>query len=217
MRICLIVFSIIVVAHVFSSCNKENTKNTFDLNKTYQTKDLLYKITQFSVIEDKRLIYSLLEDSERYKLWLAYLERESSTTSYTLEQRKAIQQLKNRLTLGIFQNNSDDRTIFQTIWLPEWIKNFSPIFTDYEIYNIAFNLNNSKDKTTTETQKIAVESSCFCALHSRFTCPSFSFPISISNGTCLLTMENACKETTKGCGALFDQECDGNSCPQDRD
>ena len=182
---------------------------------------ILARFDKLNGRENRRLAYTQLSENERFQLWTARLEYAMQNGSYNNAQLVVIKKLKDRLNVNIFKE-SDEREIFKTIWFPSWIKESSKVLSDYQIYNLAISLDqpilgNNVDAIarTALLSENGSESDCFCALHSRWTCPSFSIPPSVSFGTCLKVGD--CEAKIDGCGALYDDDCDGNSCPQDRE
>ena len=198
------------------SCRK-NTDIKENVSLTSNGEKLLASINVLAQHEVKKVAYSSLSDKDRFELWQAKLENEASKEIYSSEQKSIISELKNHLTVAIFKN-SDEKQVFNLTWLPNWVNRSKRVFNDLQIHNIAFTIGdieasdiNTKSLTSSGSEG---DSGCICALNSNFTCPSFTigWPPSATYGPC--TLQGSCI-SSRGCGALWDQECDGNHCPSD--
>lgn len=217
------IFFILLSVLFFYSCKKE--EEIVDINQQLNLdngKLLLQGISNLRTTEIKRNAYTTLSGDERLQYWVAKLNNQLEVPSYSTQQKDLLAELKQQLTSEIFKKG-DKRVIFFTVWFPNWINRCERHFTDIQIYNIAYSLEEltfKKNKSGTPVLTLAGgesggETSCICALHSRFTCPSYTlgWPPSVTWGTC--TKVNACVAQTSGCGALTDQDCDGDHCPED--
>lgn len=203
------------------SCQKETgmlAKDTTDGQR------LLSNLMALKQSEVQKVAYAALSDQERFDLWKAKLDNELTNENYNNKQKAKINELKNHLTVAIFQDG-DAREVFHQLWLPEWVKSTKGILDGLQVYNIAFtieayipvetvnNITNKADNLTSMGSETV--SACICALHSGFTCPMYSsdggWP-GVRWGACKL--RGTCVES-RGCGALWDQECDGNQCEID--
>lgn len=175
----------------------------------------LSKISIVADFEEKRLLYSTQTDEQRYYIWYTYLESKLNSLEYTDIQKAAILTLKNKLNINLFKD-TDERIIFQEIWLPQWIKFAKNLFSDIQIYNLAFNIQITQDVSPnfqTNTNKLEIEvQDCTCKQGSSYTCPRLVGGIIpfIQYGDC--SFVNKCNNLIRGCGAFFDDECDGSKC-----
>ncbi|WP_410220737.1 bacteriocin fulvocin C-related protein [Pedobacter sp.] len=214
--------TIAVLSLLFSACQKNDQISTTDT--LANGKQLLSRLTAIQDIQNTRLAYSTLTAQERHDVWIARFDEKIKSGEWSSQQIEKIKEFADHLALNVFVKG-DKREIFFTSFFPTWMKSASKVFNDVEIYNLVFALKDIQPTNTTsngqETNLVAPGDggggSCFCALHSGFTCPHWSlspYP-NLSWGTCLKS--GACTQPAgNGCGALLDQECDGNSCPEDR-
>jgi len=196
------------------SCAKEKTAVNFSQDQLLlKGNELFSKIEKIEGVENRKLAYSNLSNAERYSVWNGKLEKLLNSNKFTKEQKIRISALKDKLSIGLF-NPGDDREVFKSIWLPEWIRNSKPYFNEIQIYNIAFTLDDEIiPSINNELQTSGSESGdnmCFCAVYSNFTC-LYSYFGNPAFGTCH-KLATSCITKVRGCGALWDDDCDGNFC-----
>jgi hypothetical protein len=203
-----IIYTLIFLSIFIISCSK-NESITEDDN-FLQGMQIYKRLSMSSNLEETRLAYSSLSSSERQKMWQAKLTSKLISNSFSAEQKRKILDIKNHLTLDVF-NKGDAREIFYTNWFPSWATSATKTFSNIEIYNLIFSINDISPVTNLQESP----KGCICALHSTFTCPKWSvtWPLVLNFGTCKL--KGTCVAKDSGCGALMDQECDGDFCPDD--
>lgn len=177
------------------------------------------RLSNLRTRELRNQAYSTFSDKERLNLWHTKLSYEMNSGGHSKEKVQKIQELKDYLNLKIFQK-SDEREIFSRVWLPNWIKNSSAIFTDEEIGVLVFSFEKLSSPRSTKKANQSLtsfggesEGSCKCAVGSNFTCPTYYFvgtQMVVRWGDC--TKSGTCISSVRGCGALVDDACDGNVC-----
>jgi len=209
-----VLLHLLIGIFLFSSCSKNQT---FD--KEFQPdggKELLSKISAFQAAEDVRISFSTLNPSEKSDFWLEKLKSDKEHGGYTLEQIAIIDKLISYIEPAIFDRESDKRAIFKVSWFPQWINESKKELTEVQIYNIAFSIGNNQGTNTSmlETSSAGSEAPpplCICAVGSHYTCYYGTISGAIGFAPCKKTSANCITKVT-GCGALFDDDCDGNYC-----
>ncbi|WP_379091918.1 bacteriocin fulvocin C-related protein [Pedobacter sp. UC225_65] len=211
--VCLLALGLLIM-----SCSKDKQATHNDVIMSYG-KQLLKKITSINDEEAKKLAYSALSNNERYNLWAAKLAIKLLSNDLSSIQKEKLSELKNYLKPEIFQKG-DAREIFHAVWFPNWAKNAENIFNPEDIYNLVLSIN-SDDITFAQTNNnkdvkvLALPPhACICALNSNYTCGywSISWPPGYIFGTCKKSAQGCLTNPETGCGALYDNECDGDKC-----
>lgn len=213
----LLIIPLIISVLMIFSCSKDSSSEKISSNASeLKNRELFSKITRLANIENKKLAYSELSASERYSVWMSKFNYLLEGNDYTSEQKKCIVILKDKLSVELF-HSGDAREIFKSVWLPQWIKNSKVCLTDIQIYNIAFTLDTPTNpnesvnsRITTSLQSFGSEGEfCHCAVNSNYTC-LYSYLGQPRFGRCSLS--GSCITAVRGCGALWDDDCDGNLC-----
>lgn len=201
---------------IFSSCSKKDdlTGNKYEIIQ--KGRMMISLLEPHKDFETRQLSYSLLSPEQRYSLWYAKLSDNAAQNIYTNEQSSKIIELRDYISEQTF-TKGDKREIFYSVWFPNFVKQTESIFSSTQFYSLFMTLDQNL-KIDDSNPTVNVEEPplvCKCALNSNFTCPSYSFSlpigVSVSYGKC--EKIGACTATSSGCGALWDNECDGDTCP----
>jgi hypothetical protein len=195
--------SLLAIVIFFSSCSKNESSAPVESPNSIGTK-LLGAVMQYDNPEILKLAYSSLSDGDRFLLWKAKLSNASKDDSYSDIQKKLIQEINDKISIKNFMK-SDEREVFNKVWLPAWITKNKSSFIGDELYNLLFTIQAVKSGELTISKSVS-EVNCHCKLGSSWTC----YQGSMYWSTC--TKLNDCRELDRGCGALFDDRCDGNFC-----
>jgi len=222
MKLVLKIF-LIVISTIFGlSCKKLNSE-VLSQDLSNDAILLLSNLNKIQKVDEAKLAYSLLSSEQRYAVWALKLANSLDDASYSSAQKTKIKEIKDYITVDVFKEG-DMREVFYTHWFPNWVKRSEGILTSFQVENLVFSLRgidltsiSTLSKSKTKKSQISDTPSpkgCICALNSNFTCPSYtvSWPPSVSYGKCEKS-SGGCVATTTGCGALWDQECDGDTCP----
>lgn len=201
-----------VLAFLFSCSKEDNVGPSEPFNNGML---LLAKVVSFEDIETKTLVYNSLTSEEKYSLWTVKLTDRIRSNELSPIQASKLLEIKNYLTPEIFKEG-DSREVFYTEWFPKWVTEAEKILSNEEIYFSILSINrDSKPKIESMRQNNLPPQAhaCICALNSGFTCPKWSGGIwpTLNWGKCSV-MESGCVETSSNCGALWDNECDGDVC-----
>lgn len=170
---------------------------------------LLKAVTSLNTAESQKIAYSTLQDQERLSLWTEKLNSDIKSGNFSEKQIECILELQSLLTIDVFKKGKA-KDIFNLITFPNWIKKNENVLTDAELYKIAFSFDLSPvQKKTLGSTVSNVMSDCVCAVGSQFTCYRVQ-PDGGNWGDCTLVGE--CAKSSHGCGALWDNECDGSRC-----
>lgn len=186
---------------------------------------LYSSISTINDIDAKRIAYGSLSNVERFQYWKARLSNLSNSGRFSELQIEKINNFSSALFVEYFEN-SDKKAIFNTEFIPNWVKTNEKVFTSFEVFDILFSIAPEQSSASISQQKTLKKSSsgtnilteetganCICALGSSYTCPLYiAFPLKITYFECYKGTAT-CTETVRGCGALMDDACDGNFCP----
>lgn len=207
-----ILIPVFLLYAVFIGCSKVETQPAEVKSDNFRGSQHLSSIKMLAKEEDKKIAYSSLTPEERYALWQAKLEIASNSTTYSSVQVEKILEIKNALHLDYFKSE-DKKKIFQLSKLPEWIKSVSGIFSSDQIYNLIFTLN---DIDRDSSNRVELVADCKCAVNSSWTCYNLQEGAGPSGEPVYkyqdCTKTGKCTELTNGCGAFWDDECDGDTC-----
>ena len=127
-----------------------------------------------------------------------------------------INDLMANLEVSLFNNNSSKSDIFSNYFIPIWRKNAKNVFTEFELYDLAFEPSADPVGNVTAPPELPGGiANCFCHVgESGFSCRKVSvgFPsgITITNGVCQLVGD--CTYSHPGCGWFWLSSCSGNHC-----
>lgn len=199
-----------VFAFLFSCSNKDAVAPLESVNSGML---LLAKVSGVENTETKYLVYSSLTPDEKYSLWTAKLgDRIRSSELSTIQANKLLE-IKNYLSPEIFKEGMK-REIFYTHWFPEWVTGAEKVLSREEIYLSIFSINGkSKARGNGLQQELPPSTmACICALNATYTCPKWTLGLEpvLTFGKCFLSAADCVEKS--GCGALWDNECDGDIC-----
>lgn len=182
---------IFLVAFTIFSCTKDEIKGTNDV----LSKDVnLLKIKNFSEIKDvnnQKVVYSLLNESEKFKIWNDKLETVLKNEKFNSKQKKLILDLKKELKTVVFSDDDNAyKAYFKNIFVKNYLIELQVSFSRNEIENIFYNINSSE-------RVDSGENGCNCNKGSLFGC----------GDSCIAS---TCKSGTSGCGFMWSWECNGN-------
>lgn len=219
----LLLTSVCLIGFI-TSCNKINIKPDLPNEPTALQLKTYKNLTSIRAVEDRKLAYGALNSEERYAFWSHKLNLASESDQFTGLQKSKIKEIISALSVDFF-NGGDAKEIFKNYFLKNWIASASNLFKEQQIFELLFTINPvgsvfSKNKLSgsisinTEAPK-----DCHCAVGAFWTCFSgHELPDGEwvpTHGEC--TKSGACVTDTSGCGALYDDDCDGNKCSNEPD
>jgi len=194
-----------ILTILVTSCNKDynfmpNNLNNSRIEKYYSTKN----------IEAQKLIYSELNSFEKYKIWIYHFDEKIRQFSNNSKKRSIIAKLKSLMVHSIFIQNSKESRIFKSYSWPIWVKEAQNVLSNKEIYELVYETNSSEVIDVIDNQPVE----CFCHVGNQgYSCKTYTigFPtIEVHIGLCVAG--GSCNGSTKGCGLLFLESCNGANC-----
>jgi len=145
----------------------------------------------------QKIMYSLLNEEEKLKIWNDKIENILQKNNFTKEQSDLIYELKNNISLNLFKDGerNNEREIFKTIFVKNFLKKTVNVFSEDFIVSNFYYIN----ENTAKVAPIGDLSDCTCNIGSMWSC----------SGSFECKDTNKCADTTSGCGFLTMFECTG--------
>lgn len=192
---------------LIAACNKESSD---EINITDPGLKLYKSFLAIDDMETRQAAYGTLSSQEKFEFWQAKFSKDISSGQFSDEQINRIKDFAHSVKPEFF-TKGDKKEIFKSITLPNWIKDNATIFTADEVFDLFFNINintaGNFSKKAISRNSVAAKD-CHCAVGSRYTCYIGGGQF----GTCTRVL--GCTKLSTGCGALWDDECDGDFCTQ---
>lgn len=144
-------------------------------------------------------MYSLLNEEEKFKIWNDKIENIIQNNNLTKEQSDLLYELKKNISINLFKDRekNDEREIFKTIFVKNFLKKTVNVFTeDFIINNFYYLSENSARAIIGNADELP---DCTCNIGSMWSC----------SGSFECKETNKCADTTSGCGFLTFFECTG--------
>ncbi len=200
-------YFIFVLSCIFVSC-KENEIYDPELNKPFLTgKAITNKLNTITLSVERNLIFATLSPEEKLNFWLTKFKKMQSSALNTA-QKRAIGELIDMLSIQVF-TPGDVKEVFQQVKIPNWIERQKSVFTDIQIHTLLFTYDDAVKESNLNSSGSEQYEDCHCAVGARYTCVRYTFP-GVQYGDC--QKQGECLRAPNGCGALMDNECDGNKC-----
>lgn len=223
----LSVFLIAFLSLGLTSCSSEDEGANVSREELYET------VISFKKTSDQKNVFSVLTNQEKYEVWQQKYDKFLSLNELTNDEINFINRIKKSFTPEMFDVNSNEHKIFNTIILDELfnealiifeskdrehgIKGKTAHFLFFELDAVL--LGNDKED---DDDQISV---CSCAVGSSYTCGRVSggslggsagtgganveFNVEFEFGSC---HDKKCAKTSGGCGGLWTQDCNGSVC-----
>ncbi len=203
----LIAFSLIII----TSCLKQtNVPNYITLNDTEN------KIKAWENLPDvlsQRMAFGLLTPDEKAFFWNRHISNFVNSNNFNHKQLDLINEMCSKITARLYSDNKY-AIIFKVTDIDPWIEKASKVFSDTEIFQLAFNYNTNLIQFLAPKNNFK-NSNCDCEIGSNFTCYKVvSWPPKVTYGNCTATRQT-CIISEGGCGFLATGNCDGNHCDND--
>ncbi len=191
-----------------TSCNMDDNFDSINFDKSY----VYQKITSSKNIDYQKNAFRTLTNIEKSKLWKYKYELILSSSDLNLAQISFIENLQNLVTDKIFDKNSKESKIFNTIIISDLVEEGKKLFTSVELFDLLFDLNNDNFLLNSIKQTRLQQSVCSCTVGSKYTCGRVIgvgiWGVDIEYGNC---SDKNCV-TDSGCGGFWSQTCDGSKC-----
>lgn len=204
---------LLFVISLIASCSQDSTtegklvaeKSEFKINQMLNEKDP----------ENQKLKYILLSSQEKHSIWLnkyeSLVNNGSTLTSKGMllndKQKELIEELKNKLTQNIFdENDNNEKEYFRNIYVPNFIKRAQKVFTYDQIGSLFYKLSESPTNISHEKQSASARVAsgwvrdCNCDKGAFFSCQW---------GGDKCDGQASCKQTFSGCGFNWMYACNG--------
>lgn len=178
------------------------------------------KILNSSVsLDEKKSVYTSMNAEEKLGFWIKRVHEFSVRSNLDINQKKSLEIFKSIISKEVF-SQGNTRDIFFLETFPTYIDKLTSLFSANQLYDLFFNINSNNAMMNIETNIRSTSNTenqdgkCICNVQSRFTCPYPNIITGlISFGSCYYGHTGVtCITTTKGCGALFDDTCNGAIC-----
>lgn len=149
--------------------------------------------------DNQKLMYQMLSKQEKHLIWSNKIDILISDSSLNNKQVHLLNDLKNHLNDDLFdkKSNNDQREVFKTIYINNFLNKAKSLFTYEYVYENFFTINgNITLSKIAETKPI-----CSCNKGSIWSC-------AMGTSTCVRT--DKCSFDTDGCGFAGMFECNGN-------
>lgn len=188
-----VIFGLIVSLALFNliSCSDNN-----EIERTSSNKRISQVLNEKNYTTQK-IMYSLLNEEEKLKIWNDKIENILQKNNLTKEQSDLIYELKNNISLNLFKDGerNDEREIFKSIFVKNFLKKTVNVFSEDFIVSNFYYIN----ENTAKAVPIDDLSDCTCNIGSMWSC----------SGSFECKDTNKCADTTSGCGFLTMFECTG--------
>lgn len=193
-----VIFCLIASLALFNlvSCSDNN-----DIEEVSNNKRISQVLNEKNYATQK-IMYSLLNEEEKFKIWNDKIDNILLKNNLTKEQSDLIYELKNNLSLNLFKDKeiNDEREIFKTIFVKNFLKKTIGVFTEEFIvdnfYNVSSRIEYIADPGDPDNGELP---GCTCNRGSMWSC----------SGSFECKSTNKCSDTTSGCGFLTMFECNG--------
>ena len=142
-------------------------------------------------------------EKEKFKIWDDKIDNILEKNDITKEQSDLIYELKSRLSINLFKDikSNDEKEIFKTIFLKNFLKKSINVFSEDFIYDNFYSISSNINYIAAPGEPDEGElPGCTCNRGSIWSCVGASFE-------CKST--NKCSDTTTGCGFFTMFECNG--------
>jgi len=195
-----------------SSCVKQTVvPNTYTLNDSEKKIQALQKLPD---IMSQRMAFTLLTSEEKALYWNIHIFNFVNCNNFNHEQLYLINEMSSKISARLY---SDKRyvAIFKVTDIDPWLQKATKVFSNTEIFQLAFNYSNNLVKTKPSNSNLK-QSNCYCEVGSNFTCYNIvTWPPHITYGNCTATRQ-VCTLTENGCGYLATGDCNGNHCDNEK-
>lgn len=150
----------------------------------------------------QKIMYSLLNEEEKFKIWNDKIENILQKNNLTKEQSDLIYELKNNISLNLFKNGerNDEREIFKTIFVKNFLKKTVNVFSEDFIVSNFYYITDNSSKVDGGGEFVDLPN-CTCNKGSMWSCGG--------NSSFECKSSNKCTSTTSGCGFFGLFECNG--------
>jgi hypothetical protein len=190
-----VIFGLITSLALFNlvSCSNNN-----EIEETASNKRISQVLNEKNYATQK-IMYSLLNEEEKFKIWNDKIENILQKNNLTKEQSDLIYELKNNISLNLFKDGerNDEREIFKTIFVKNFLKKTVNVFTEDFIVNNFYYLSENSARTVFGNADDLAD--CTCNIGSMWSC----------SGSFECKETDKCADTTSGCGFLTFFECTG--------
>lgn len=184
---------LIVLIIILFGCSKDEM-----VTNDMVTKNTIKEILEIKVYEQALLAFNTLNPEEMANFWRYKLKSEIETNDFDYQQILHIEELINWIQPDLYIKGKDVRTNFELFSI-EWIKDGLKIFSDEELYGIAFQVTKNGSREFDDIED-GYKPKCKCNKSSFAAC-YFG-----AHGEC---KEADCEETVLGCGIIGFSECNG--------
>lgn len=190
-----LIFGLIASIALFNliSCSDNN-----EIEETSSNKRISQVLNEKNYATQK-IMYSLLNEEEKFKIWSDKIDNILQKNNLTKEQSDLIYELKNNLSLNLFKDGerNDEREIFKTIFVKNFLKKTVNVFTEDFIVDNFYYLSENSARTVFANADDLPD--CTCNIGSMWSC----------SGSFECKETNKCADTASGCGFLTFFECTG--------
>jgi len=192
--------------------------------------------------DDQLTAFNMLSGQEKVAIHELHINRYASRKSFNPTQTGLIREFLQFNKGEYYDLSSDARETAITYFAKNWLDRAKKIFSDNEIYTIAFSLDDIEQRLDRMARQSIVNvngtepryqlnpdrspynneslGNCYCSVGSSFTCPQFSFTLGADNKTTSVRVGySPCTylylqpcDTEGGCGFGGWSTCDGNKC-----
>ncbi|WP_396167159.1 bacteriocin fulvocin C-related protein [Flavobacterium sp.] len=181
-----------IVLSLLSSCTTDDTV-------TNQENSKITSVLKEKNYDTQKLMYRMLSKEEKQEIWVDKIDVLISDSSLSGQQVSLLKDLKNHLNVTLFdtKSNNDEREVFKTIYVKDFLNKAKSLFSEDYVYNNFFTIsgNNSSSKLY-DSKPI-----CSCNQGSMWSC-------GMATSTCRET--DKCRKDSDGCGFATMFECNGN-------
>ena len=144
-------------------------------------------------------MYKMLSKEEKREIWVNKIDKLLLNTNLNSRQIYLLDDLKNHLDINLFDNKSvnDEREVFKTIYVKDFLNNAETQFSYEYIYDNFFTISGDIGSSKLYNP-IPI---CSCNQGSIWSC-------ALGVSECRAT--NKCRSDTDGCGFAGMFECNGN-------
>lgn len=188
-----VIFGLIASLALFNlvSCSDSNEIDEISRNKR------ISQVLNEKNYATQKIMYSLLNEEEKFKIWNDKIENIIQNNNLTKEQSDLLYELKNNISVNLFKDRekNDEREIFKTIFVKNFLKKTINVFSEDFIVSNFYYINYD----TAKLAPIGDLPDCTCNIGSMWSC----------SGSFECKETNKCADTTSGCGFLTFFECTG--------
>lgn len=163
----------------------------------------LKSATKMKTVEEERLVFGMLDNSEKFLIWKDKLENILATEKLNSIQKSLIRELLSKIKIEAWDKNDDYHAYFTNIYLKNFLSRAGSNFDDTKMVNYFYRtapINELEASISKANASRASNCACLKTELIHFDCGIFNTSTCTTSSTC---------STVDGCGALNTSFCDG--------